>query len=209
MTPHRGPHYSQKCAFHINPDHPLSAEKSVHQCVECVTHNHPRLQAKKADLHQVAYLTILENSPKYNPNHHSGASLNTFVRSRVCTTLWNEDQKDLKSIPYSALEEDNGPQQQKINRLIDRLQAESMLNENVEDTVAWEIDLEKFKSVLPQLLMCLKDKERQVVELKFYQGLKAVEIAKRIGVSEGRVSQLHRSAIAKLTKAYLFGITQS
>lgn len=64
-------------------------------------------------------------------------------------------------------------------------------------------------SLLPQLLPCLSQKERTIVKMKFYQGLKAVEIAKRIGLSQGRVSQLSRTALAKLSKAYLFGTTQS
>ena len=40
--------------------------------------------------------------------------------------------------------------------------------------------------------------ERTVVEMKFYEGLRAVEIAGRLGLSEGRISQLSRTALAKL-----------
>ena len=66
MTPQRGPHHSEKCPFHITPNQPLTAEKSITRCVECVTCGNQRLQGMKADLHQIAYLTILECSPKYN-----------------------------------------------------------------------------------------------------------------------------------------------
>ena len=45
--------------------------------------------------------------------------------------------------------------------------------------------------------------------MKFYDGMKAVEIADRLGLSEGRISQLSRKALAKLGKAYLFGLTPS
>lgn len=209
MTPHRGPHYSKNCPFHITKNQPLSAAESVVRCVECVTCGCDRLKPAKADLHQLAYLTIVENDPKYDQNHPSGASLGTFIRSRVCATLWNERDKDLNAIPYSALEGDNGAQHQKVNRLIDELVAESLLCESVEDTAIRHLDLENFKMALPQLLECLSEKERMVLEMKFYQGLKAVEIADRLGLSQGRVSQLHRKAIAKLGKAYLFGTTPS
>ena len=42
-----------------------------------------------------------------------------------------------------------------------------------------------------------------VLKLKFFKGCKAVDIAKQLGISEGRVSQLSSSALAKLKKAYL------
>ena len=209
MTPQRGPHYSKNCSFHVKPNQPLSAAESVVRCVECVTCGCDRLKPSKADLHQLAYLTILENSPKYDENHDSGASLGTFMRARVCAKLWNERDKALKAIPYSVLEGDKGTHQQKVNRLLDGLVAEALLHESVEDAVAWEVDVENFKKALPQLLPCLSQKERAVVEMKFYEGLRAVEIANRLGLSEGRISQLFRTALAKLGKAYLFGITQS
>ena len=209
MTPQRGPHYAKNCPFHIKPNQPLSAAESVVQCVECVARGCDPLKRSKPDLHQLAYLTILENSPKYNPKHKSGASLGTFIRARVCAKLWNERDKALKAIPYSALEGDKGAEHQKVNRLMDGLVAESLLHDGVEDTVAWEIDVENFKIALPQLLGGLSENERTVVEMKFYDGLKAVEIADRLGVSEGRISQLSRKALAKLGKAYLLGISKS
>lgn len=209
MTPQRGPHYAKNCPFHIKPNQPLSAAESVVRCVECVVHDCDPLQRSKPDLHQLAYLTILENSPKYDPKHESGASLGTFIRSRVCAKLWNERDKALKAVPYSVLEEDKGTQHQKINRLIDGLVAEALLRDDVEDTVVWEVDVENFKAILPRLLSCLSQKEWAVVRMKFYDGLKAVEIADRLGLSEGRISQLSRKALAKLGKAYLSGTTPS
>jgi RNA polymerase sigma factor (sigma-70 family) len=209
MTPQRGPHYAKNCPFHIKPNQPLSAAESVVRCVECVARGCDPLKRSKPDLHQLAYLTILENSPKYDPKHKSGASLGTFIRARVCAKLWNERDKALKAIPYSVLEGDKGTQHQKVNRLMDGLVAEALLHDGVEDTVAWEVDVENFKIALPQLLGCLSENERTVVEMKFYEGVRAVEIAGRLGLSEGRISQLSRTALAKLSKAYLFGISQS
>ena len=187
MTPQRGPHYSQKCPFHIIKDQPLSAKQLVAQCVNCVSCGNQRLRHMKADLHQLAYLTILENSPKYNPNHQSGASFVTFIRSRVCGKLWAEKKKQLKYVPVSSLDGDDTEHQ-----LID-------------ESVAWHVDLNRFKAALPQLIKCLSEKEATVLKLKFFEGLKAVEIAKRLGISQGRVSQLSRRAVTKLKQLYLFG----
>ena len=209
MIPQRGPHYAKNCPFHIKPNQLRSAAESVVRCVECVASGCDPLKWSKPDLHQLAHLTILENSPRYASKHKSGASLGTFIRSRVCAKLWNERDKALKAVPYSALEADKGTQHQKINRLIDGLVAEALLHEDVEDTVVWEVDVENFKTILPQLLPCLSQKEQVVVEMKFYEGLRAVEIADRLGLSEGRVNQLSRKALAKLGKAYLSGTTQA
>ena len=188
MTPKRGPHYSQKCPFHIIKDQPLSAKKSVAQCVDCVSCGNQRLQHMKTDLHQLAYLTILENSPKYNPTHQSGASFTTFIKSRVCGKLWDEKKKQLKSIPVPSLDSDYTESQ----------------HQRIDDAVAWQVDLNRFKAALPQLIKCLPEKQATVLKLKFFEELKAVEIAKRLGISEGRVSQLSRLALTKMKRLYLF-----
>ena len=187
MTPKRGPHYSQKCPFHIIKDQPLSAKKSVAQCVDCVSCDNQRLRRMKTDLHQIAYLTILENSPKYDPNHQSGASFTTFIRSRVCGKLWAEKKKQLKLIPVPSLD------------------GADTEHQRIDDAVAWQVDLNRFKAALPQLIKCLPEKQATVLRLKFFEELKAVEIAKRLGISEGRVSQLSRLALTKLKRLYLFG----
>lgn len=93
MTYQRGPYHSDKCACYINPTQPLIANRSVTRCVKCVSCGNDRLQHMKTDLQQLAYLIILENSPKYNPDHHTGASYTTFIRSRVCAKPWNERKK--------------------------------------------------------------------------------------------------------------------
>ena len=72
MALQRGPHNSEKCPFHITPNQPLTAEKSITRCVECVTCGSQHLQSMKADLHQVAYLTILETSPRYDSDYDVG-----------------------------------------------------------------------------------------------------------------------------------------
>lgn len=205
MTPQRGPHYSSKCPFHINPTNPLTATKSITRCVECVSCGNQRLQHMKPDLQQIAYLTVLENSPKYNPDHHTGASYTTFIRSRVCTKLWNERKKLLQSIPYPTVDEVGEPQQFTANPLTYELTTEACQCEAIDETVARRVDVETFKTLLPQLLPSLSEKEGMVLKMKFFEELKAVEIAKRLGISEGRVSQLLRLALTKLKKLYLLG----
>lgn len=49
----------------------------------------------------------------------------------------------------------------------------------------------------------LTQKERAVIEMKFFQEFNGAEIAEILEVSKGRVSQLTKSALEKLGKAYL------
>jgi RNA polymerase sigma-B factor len=52
-----------------------------------------------------------------------------------------------------------------------------------------------------QLLDTLPDRERQIVELRFYGGLSQSEIAERVGVSQVHVSRLLRSSLSALQRA--------
>jgi RNA polymerase sigma-B factor len=52
-----------------------------------------------------------------------------------------------------------------------------------------------------QLLSTLPERERAVVELRFYAGLSQSEIAERVGVSQVHVSRLLRSSLAALQRA--------
>ncbi|MYE89079.1 sigma-70 family RNA polymerase sigma factor [Candidatus Poribacteria bacterium] len=205
MEHRRGPHYSSKCPFHIDPAHPLTAKKSIARCVKCVTCGNHRLEQMKTDLQQIAYLTVLESSPQYDPDHQTGASYTTFIRSRVCTKLWNERKKHLQSIPFCAIDEAQEDQQFAANPLVDGLTTEACQCESIDEAVVRQVDVERFKTLLPQLLSCLSEKEGLVLKLRFFEERKAVEVAKQLGISQGRVSQLFRSALTKLKKLYLFG----
>ena len=197
----RGPHYSAKCPFYILPNNPLSAETSINKCVQCATRGDCRLQGMRDDFRQIAYLTILEDEPKYDPAHESGASFITFMKSRVCGQLWSERRKALKYTPFSTdplSEPDARP-----NPLLAVLTAEACASKSLEDEVCEKIEVEELRSVLPQLLDRLSEKERCVIELKFFKDASGRDIAKQLRVSEGRVSQLLKSALGKLRKAHL------
>jgi RNA polymerase sigma-B factor len=52
-----------------------------------------------------------------------------------------------------------------------------------------------------QLLSTLPERERTIVELRFYAGLSQSEIAERVGVSQVHVSRLLRGSLAALQRA--------
>ena len=215
MTTHRGPHHNGTCPFQMDAEYPLSAEASICHCVTCVTRGNARLESLQEDFKQTAYLTILEETPKYDPGHPSGASFITFIKSKVCCGLWKQRCEELKYHPCSQDEEGQefSPQvgrnflstaaaPQAPNLLTAHLHAEACRQESLEDEVIRKSEVESFLEHLPRLLARLTETERTVVRLKYFEDVPGVAIAKALGVSPGRVSQLTKSAIAKLRKAY-------
>ena len=200
MLSNRGPQYSAKCPFYILPNNPLSAETSIHQCARCVSCGTPYLEGMRADFRQLAYLTILEEEPKYDPAHPSGASFITFIKARVCGRLWSKRRETLKSIPFSC--DDSADAESPPNPLEASLTAEACACESLEDDVCRKIAVDQFRSFLPQLLAGLSKKERQAIALKYFKDCSGIDIARQLSVSEGRVSQLLKSGLSKLKKAY-------
>ena len=61
-----------------------------------------------------------------------------------------------------------------------------------------QIEAREMAALLAQILEQLSEKERLVIALYYYEELTQKEIAEIIGVTEGRVSQLHSQALLKL-----------
>ena len=203
MSEKRSPHNRGKCPFHVTPQNPLSAKSSIDNCVNCVKENKADLESITEDLRQIAFLTVMEETPKYNPDHPSVASFTTFIKARVCTRLWSERQKYWRQIPFPHEETGNDTADQQKNPLIENLVAEACAIENMADTVIQQLEIQILQKYLPELLDKLTPKERSVIEMKFFEELNGVQIAERLDVSEGRVTQITQSALAKLGKAYI------
>ena len=149
MFMNKGPHNNAKCPFYVLPNNPLSAQISIHKCVRCVCSGAPHLEEMREDFCQTAYLTILEETPKYDPKHPSGASFITFIKSRVCGCLWSERRKASKYIPFAY--EEPVTADAAANPFVAALTAEACACESLEDHVCAKIDIQDFRSVLPQL----------------------------------------------------------
>jgi RNA polymerase sigma factor FliA len=62
-----------------------------------------------------------------------------------------------------------------------------------------EAGLSDLRTDLATGIAALKEKERSVLTLHYYEGLTLKEIARGLGLSEGRVSQIRRRALSKLS----------
>ena len=89
------------------------------------------------------------------------------------------------------------------NPLTAQLYSDACSCESLEDEIIQKIEVEEFQACLPAMLAQLTEKEGKVVTLKYFQAYTGGEIAEALDVSEGRVSQLTKSALAKLKTAYL------
>ena len=61
-----------------------------------------------------------------------------------------------------------------------------------------ELMREEMRGVVAQAISELKDKEREVITLYYYNNFKYADIAKALGITEGRVCQIHSKAILLL-----------
>lgn len=73
-----------------------------------------------------------------------------------------------------------------------------MADETGENEAEAKLILSERRSQLAQAIDSLKDKERTVITLYYYEKLKYSEIAKVLGISESRVCQIHAKAVDKL-----------
>jgi len=68
----------------------------------------------------------------------------------------------------------------------------------VEDSTEWQIHEEELKSVIAQSIDELNENERAVISLYYYEELKLKDIARVLGVTQSRVSQIHAKALMKM-----------
>ena len=204
MRTDRHPGNSGNCPFYIDAEDILTAEASIHHCVKCATRGDACLKTRREDFRQLAYLTILEETPKYDPCHPSQASFITFIKSRVCSALWSQRRQELKYLTFPLVDvfEAGVDAPPGWNLLTAALYNAACESDSLEDEVIDALHIEQFRKQLPTLLKRLTASERKAVRLKYFQDYNGNRIAEELGVSKGRVSQLLKTALSKLKAAY-------
>ncbi|HEX7650905.1 MAG TPA: sigma-70 family RNA polymerase sigma factor [Noviherbaspirillum sp.] len=74
--------------------------------------------------------------------------------------------------------------------------------ESYEESVYGSIELKHLYKKVAELLECLPDKERRVIKLHYLQQIPFEEIAGMFGLSKGRISQIHKSALERLKAGF-------
>src|SRR5262249_33642538 len=62
------------------------------------------------------------------------------------------------------------------------------------------VELRQFRDGLAHAVERLTERERDVIRLHYLQGIEFGEIARDLGLTQGRVSQLHRQGLARLRR---------
>lgn len=202
MNTHRGPHFLAKCPFFVSPEDPLSATASIAHCVACVTQDAPGLKTLCEDFRQTAFLTVIEETPNYNPHHRSKASFITFIKSKVCCALWQHRRQEQKYLACGDVATDEATDTADPNPLTEALRAGAERAERLEDAVICHLETERFRAALPALLTRLTPAERTALTLKYFHAATGKAIARELRVSPGRVSQLLKSAREKIKNAF-------
>ena len=202
MTYQKGPHNRGNCPFHVDRDDTISAEKSIDKCVSCVIVHNAQMERYADDLRQISFLTIIEETPKYDTNHPSNASYTTFIKARVCTRFWTERRNVLKYVSFPDADTSGEMDICEHNPLVKGLLTEAEATESLADSVVRKLEVERLRKKLPTLLAKLSDQERTVLEMKFWDDCSGNEIAQSLGITKGRVSQITKTALEKLNRFY-------
>lgn len=113
---------------------------------------------------------------------HLGISLDTLWR-------WEQEISTIAEVSFSSSTTDSGSS---ALTLADVLPAET--EETVEDRINASEEAEHLK----QALLRLKEQERTVLSLYYFEELKLHEIATVLGLTESRIAQVRSKALAKL-----------
>ncbi|AIY85577.1 MULTISPECIES: FliA/WhiG family RNA polymerase sigma factor [unclassified Thermotoga] len=178
------------------------------------------------DLIQEGIVAALSSLERYDP---SKASFTTFIMKRVKGAMYDylrkidwmprNLRKNVKMIERVIYESEEFPSDEEIARktglelkevvrarnemmrkqllMIDAMEDEIVLKTEGPDENAYrELLVEEMKKAIEKL----SDKEKLVLSLRFEKGLSLKEIARVLGVSESRVSQIISKSLLKIKK---------
>ena len=161
MNAVRGPQNLANCPFHILREDPLSATASIAHCVKCVTGQNAVLQEQSEEFQQTAFLTVIEASALYDPDHPSGASFITFIKSKVCCALWQHRRELQKYQPCGDVATEEATETETFNPLVADLGAAACSAVSLEDSVIDDLETQRFRDALPVLFRRLTAPEKK------------------------------------------------
>lgn len=154
------------------------------------------------DMKQTAMLGLVQAARRYDPRH--GVKFSTFaiprIRGAVLDGLRASDWVP-RGVREKSSVDDFIPTMQHFHAA-SPAENDEHCGEFLADTRAEEpgdvAAKEELKSRLAGAMLELPRQQRAVIMLRYYAGLRTKEIAKVLGVTDGRVSQIHRAAVTAL-----------
>lgn len=165
---------------------------------------------------QNATIGLIEATDRYDPTR--GVEFRTFARHRVRGAVFN-GLRQYWDQPRSATRVSDGDRSESLNDGND---------DPLESFVSWTVGLgighlldvasqidtmvqppgpyaalerDQIQKLLRQTVDLLPERERLVLTLHYFQHVQFIEIAGLLGVTKGRVSQLHRQGVERLRES--------
>jgi len=172
------------------------------------------------DFMQLATVGLIESVDRFDPRH--GAAFRTFASHRIHGAILNgletftEKQQQIACRQRVARErvrslDDEADQEEDLFERLARvavglalgylLEGSGMYRESEQampDTVYRSIELRQLQQRVRALVEELPERERRIVRYHYFQHVPFETIAQMMGVTKGRVSQLHRRAMQML-----------
>ncbi|MEO0908152.1 MAG: sigma-70 family RNA polymerase sigma factor [Pseudomonadota bacterium] len=180
----------------------------------------------RCDCEQLAYEALLHSIERFDPN--KGVPFTAFARPRIRGAIRNgltkanearasfnarkRAEKDrLESLKKQAANADEDDPMETLRDLVVGMALGFMLEENAQskaeqvpsdapsayDGVVWNQTV----IAMEDKLSSLPEQERQVLDYHYKQGLRFTQIATLLGLTRGRISQIHSKALARLRQS--------
>lgn len=177
------------------------------------------------EFRQYALVGLIEAVDRYDPDR--GASFRTYASHRIRGAILNGIEKysekqqqisartRLREERFNALlSESGGGKKDPFLRLVD-LAIGTAIGYMLEDSRMFQTEADSYEHniyrsrelsdlvrVMSDLVCNLAPQEQTVIRFHYFQQLRFEEIAGRMGLSKGRISQIHRKSMERLREDY-------
>ncbi|PHV12864.1 sigma-70 family RNA polymerase sigma factor [Chitinimonas sp. BJB300] len=182
----------------------------------------PNDEIEFGDYMQLASVGLLDAIDRFDASQ--GTAFTTYAHYRIQGSVLNELEHYTERQKQHGLQRrikeriksmDNTAMSTDPDKVFERLAAVAIgmaigmmledeglcLNEEPDAVIApayTSLELRQLSRQLSEMIECLPERHAQVIRYHYLQQLDFSEIAKLLGISKGRISQLHQAALAKL-----------
>ncbi len=200
----RCPPYAHEGVFEASSEMLTHFERDLTSCAKCIAYIRPALPSFQDDLLQIARITLWKKGPAFDPNHQQQASFRSYILPWICGALTREKKRELQQcyrFTPVCYQEDSSQESSKAHRNGQARELFTLPDKKAdfEDTLIYEMWNADFEKALPQLLQGLTERERQAFAC-IHENMKQCDIAKKLGLSAPRVSQLLKQVELKLRR---------
>jgi RNA polymerase sigma factor (sigma-70 family) len=165
------------------------------------------MPAYSADFRELVNIGLIKINALLKEAHDKGQTYNpSYIVQGISWEIRNKNRQEshqrgeFRSTSVSYIQDEEGFTLSEIREaVIDTVVSFEESSFEIADDQAIDpaeaIELAELKKAINEAIALLPDNYRQVIELRFYRGLKGVEIADRLGISSTRVTRIIQDAV--------------